>query len=143
MNLLSALLTGLLFGVGLALSGMLDPTRVVGFLDVAGSWDPSLAFVMGGGVIASAGGYALSRRLRRPAFGAAFVLPTERHIDARLLGGAALFGIGWGLGGFCPGPGIASLSLCTGRSFAFVAAMLLGMALHDMRRRRAAAPRPA
>jgi uncharacterized membrane protein YedE/YeeE len=132
----SALLAGLLFGTGLSLSGMLDPVRVIGFLDFGGAWDPSLVFVLGGAVSVTAAGYGLCRRLRRPMFAGQFEPPMARNIDARLLAGAAVFGIGWGLSGFCPGPGIASLSLCKGKSFAFVAAMLLGMALHDLLTRR-------
>ncbi len=124
---LAALVAGLLFGTGLALSGMLDPTRVRGFLDVTGPWDASLAFVLGGAVGVSAIGYAVSRRMARPAFAADFDIPVMRRIDARLLTGSALFGIGWGLGGFCPGPALASLSLGAARSFIFVAAMLVGM----------------
>jgi uncharacterized membrane protein YedE/YeeE len=138
MRTLSALLSGLLFGVGLAMSGMLDPARVLGFLDVAGAWDPTLAFVLAGAVAVSAAGYQLARHRPRPAFAERFDIPAGRQIDAPLLAGAAIFGVGWGLAGFCPGPAIASLSLGLPRSAAFVAAMLAGMALH-----RAATARPA
>lgn len=141
MRMLSAALSGLLFGLGLALSGMLDPARVLGFLDVAGAWDPSLAFVLGGAVLASACGYALSRRLRRPAFAERFDIPANRRIDGRLLLGAALFGIGWGLAGLCPGPALAVLPLGIGQGFVFVAAMLSGMGLFTaLMRPRAATP---
>ncbi len=140
MKIAAALLCGLVFGFGLALSGMLNPVRVLGFLDVAGDWDPSLAFVLAGAVVVSAGGYLLSRRLVRPVLAPTFDLPTGRRIDPRLVGGAALFGIGWGLAGFCPGPAIASLSLGYGKSALFVVAMLVGMAL--FRLVPAVAPRP-
>ncbi len=122
-----ALLAGLLFGVGLALSGMLDPMRVQGFLDVAGAWDPSLAFVLGGAVGVTALGTAIRRRLGHPVLAESFDIPSARQIDARLLGGGALFGIGWGLAGFCPGPALAALSLGLPKAFVFAAAMLLGM----------------
>lgn len=144
MRTLSALLAGLLFGVGLAMSGMLNPVRVLGFLDVAGAWDPTLAFVLGGAVAVSAAGYQIARRRQRPAFAARFDIPTGRRIDGRLLSGAAIFGVGWGLAGFCPGPALASLSLGLVKSFGFVAAMLLGMALHGAAtRRRGRAHQPA
>jgi uncharacterized membrane protein YedE/YeeE len=131
---LAALAAGLLFGLGLSLSGMLDPARVRGFLDVAGAWDSSLVFVLGGAVSVSALGYRLSRRLRRPALAETFDLPTARRIDAPLVLGAALFGIGWGLSGFCPGPAVAALSTGAAPVLVFVAAMLLGMAAHDLAR---------
>ncbi len=130
MKLAASLLAGWLFGLGLAISGMLDPARVLGFLDVAGHWDPSLAFVLGGAVCVSAIGYAASRRMAAPAFAARFDIPTGRTLDAPLLAGSALFGVGWGLGGFCPGPAIASLALGAPRSLLFVASMLAGMMLH-------------
>jgi uncharacterized protein len=124
------LLSGAIFGLGLALSGMLDPARVLGFLDVAGRWDPSLAFVLGGALIVSFAGYRLSRRMQRPVFAEQFDVPTHTRIDGRLLTGAALFGVGWGLAGFCPGPAIASLGLLRAGSVLFVVAMLIGMALY-------------
>jgi len=130
MKLVSALCGGLLFGLGLAMSGMLDPVRVQGFLDVAGAWDPSLVFVLGGAVLVSTVAYRMSRHMARPLFAPKFDIPTNRRIDTRLLGGAALFGIGWGLSGFCPGPALASLSLGLAGSVIFVAAMLVGMWLH-------------
>ncbi|SDN64800.1 hypothetical protein SAMN05216360_11010 [Methylobacterium phyllostachyos] len=132
---LAALAAGLLFGLGLSLSGMLDPARVRGFLDVGGAWDPSLVFVLGGAVSVSALGYLLSRRLRRPALAETFDLPTARRIDPPLVGGAALFGIGWGLSGFCPGPAIAALSTGAAPVLVFVAAMLVGMAAQVLIRR--------
>jgi len=133
---LVALVAGLTFGLGLALSGMLDPARVRGFLDIGGAWDPSLVFVLGGAVSVSALGYGLSRRLPRPALARTFDLPTSRRIDAPLVLGAALFGIGWGLSGFCPGPAVAALSTGAAPVFVFVTAMLLGMAASELRVRR-------
>lgn len=128
--------SGLIFGLGLSLSGMLDPVRVRGFLDVTGAWDPSLMFVLGGAVTVSAIGYRIARRLPKPAFAADFEIPANRRIDARLIGGSALFGIGWGLSGFCPGPAVAALSTGALPVAVFVATMLVGMAAH----RFAAAP---
>jgi len=127
MRTVAALLAGLLFGVGLAMSGMLDPARVLGFLDIAGAWDPSLAFVLGGAVSVAAVGTVVAGRLDRPILADAFDVPTSRRIDARLVGGSALFGIGWGLAGFCPGPALAALSLGLPKAFVFVGAMLSGM----------------
>lgn len=130
-RVLAALWCGLIFGLGLSISGMLDPARVRGFLDIAGAWDPSLAFVMAGAVAVTFFGLAIVRRMRRPLVGETFGLTTNRRIDARLLGGAVLFGIGWGLAGFCPGPAIAALSTGLLPVLAFVAAMVVGMILHD------------
>jgi uncharacterized membrane protein YedE/YeeE len=129
--MLSALLSGALFGLGLALSGMLDPARVQGFLDVTGAWDPRLAFVLGGAVAVMALGLFALRRVPRPAFDDRFHLPQTRGIDRRLIAGSALFGIGWGLGGFCPGPAVAALSLGRTEPVLFVAFMVAGMLLHD------------
>ena len=144
MNVAVALLAGLLFGVGLALSGMLDPARVLGFLDVAGAWDPSLAFVLGGAVAVSALGTALSRRLPHPVLADRFDLPRQRWIDLRLLGGSALFGVGWGLAGFCPGPGLAALSFGLPKAVVFVIAMLVGMGVFRLTlQRQAPAGTPA
>ncbi|MBP1181038.1 YeeE/YedE family protein [Methylobacterium sp. PvR107] len=135
LRILTALASGLIFGLGLALSGMLDPARVRGFLDVAGAWDPSLVFVLGGAVTVSGLGYLLSRRRARPVLASQFDWPSKRRIDAPLVAGAALFGIGWGLSGFCPGPAVAALSTGARPVLVFVAAMLAGMALHDLGRR--------
>jgi uncharacterized membrane protein YedE/YeeE len=123
------LLAGLLFGTGLVISGMINPAKVVAFLDVAGAWDPSLAFVMLGAVLVTAVGYRLSFLRARPLFDDVFRLPTRTDLDASLLIGAALFGIGWGLGGYCPGPALAGLGLGHPETFTFVAAMLAGMGL--------------
>lgn len=129
-----AFVAALLFGSGLALSGMLDPVRVLGFLDVAGVWDPSLAFVLGGAVTVSAIGTVFAGRMKRPALADSFDVPTGRRIDTRLVVGSALFGIGWGLAGFCPGPAIAALSLFMPKALMFVAAMLAGMWIYKITR---------
>lgn len=135
-RLLTALTSGLIFGLGLSLSGMLDPTRVQGFLDVFGAWDPSLAFVLGGAVLVAFGGVAISRRMARPAFDTQFHLPGAKKIDRRLVVGSAIFGVGWGMAGFCPGPAIAALAFGKVELVIFVAAMLLGMTVHDRWARR-------
>ncbi|EUB99331.1 protein of unknown function DUF395 YeeE/YedE [Rhizobium sp. CF080] len=127
----AALVSGTVFGFGLALSGMLDPTRVQGFLDIFGAWDPSLVFVLGGAVLVAFMGIQIMDRMARPTFDDTFHVPAKREIDAPLVIGSALFGLGWGIGGFCPGPAIASLSVGLGQSFLFVAAMLVGMTIHD------------
>lgn len=129
-NLVS-LAAGLIFGFGLALSGMLDPARVRGFLDIFGAWDPSLAFVLGGAVAVSAIGYIISRRMEGPALDLAFRLPTKTAMDAPLIIGAAVFGIGWGISGLCPGPAIASLTFGVPATIAFTIAMLVGVFAHD------------
>ena len=123
------LLAGALFAVGLAVSGMTNPARVLGFLDVAGTWDPSLAFVMGGALLAFAVGHRIVLRRERPLLGGSFPSAPEARIDARLLSGAALFGIGWGLAGFCPGPAVVSLGWPREPALWFVPAMVVGMLL--------------
>lgn len=130
MRVLAALCSGLIFGFGLSLSDMLNPTRVRGFLDVTGAWDPSLMFVLGGAVTVSALGYQLSRRLAKPALAADFQIPANRRIDRELIAGSAMFGIGWGLSGLCPGPAVAALSTGALPVAVFVATMLVGMAAH-------------
>ena len=130
MRTLAALLVGVIFGAGLALSDMINPARVQAFLDVAGAWDPTLLFVMGAAILPSAVAYLIRRRMDRPLFGERFFIPESRTLDWRLFSGAALFGIGWGLAGFCPGPALASLVLGVWQPWLFVAAMLAGMALH-------------
>jgi uncharacterized membrane protein YedE/YeeE len=127
---LIALTSGILFGAGLALSGMADPSRVRAFLDVAGKWDPTLAFVLGGALIPMALAWRIRRRLERPVAAPAFDVPDTRRLDARLFGGSTLFGIGWGIAGLCPGPAITDLALNPGQAALFVTAMLGGMALH-------------
>ncbi len=125
-----ALLAGTLFGLGLAISGMTNPAKVVGFLDVAGDWDPTLAFVMGGALLVTIPAFRLILGRQRPVLADGFALPKGTALDARLLGGAALFGVGWGLSGFCPGPAVTALVTGLAPVFAFVAAMLAGMVLH-------------
>ena len=132
MRLVAALLTGFVFGAGLAAADMTNPAKVQNFLDFFGSWDPSLAFVMGAALAVAAVGFAVSRRRPAPLFGEAFEFPTRRDLDAELLGGAALFGVGWGLAGFCPGPALAALVQGVAAVYAFVLAMLAGMALHRL-----------
>ena len=129
MQLLATFLSGLLFGLGLVVSSLINPAKVLNFLDIAGSWDPSLALTMGTAVLTTAAGYRLAFTKGAPAFAAAFHLPTATAIDARLISGAALFGIGWGLVGYCPGPAIAALSSGSASTALFVVAMLAGMAL--------------
>lgn len=131
-RLLPPLLSGSLFGAGLALSGMTDPARVRGFLDLFGNWDPTLAFVMGGAVLVMAAAWRVRARMDKPLFGEKFSLPDRGDLDSRLLVGSALFGIGWGIAGLCPGPAIASLALSPGAVLPFVAAMLAGMAMHSL-----------
>ncbi|EMD81830.1 DUF6691 family protein [Pacificimonas flava] len=127
-----ALLSGLLFGGGLALSGMMNPSRVRGFLDILGAWDPTLAFVMGSAVLVMAIAWRIRAHMHRPAMAAEFYLPGTRRIDARLVAGAALFGIGWGLAGLCPGPAIGSLANAAMPAATFIAAMLAGMAIFKL-----------
>ena len=119
-------LAGLLFGLGLAISGMTDPARVLGFLDIAGAWDSTLIFVLGAAVGTSFVGYRLVFARGTPLFSTKFQLPTKQELDAKLLGGAALFGVGWGLSGYCPGPAIASIGGLTLPLLALLAAMVLG-----------------
>jgi uncharacterized membrane protein YedE/YeeE len=128
-RMLVALLAGMLFGLGLAISGMMNPAKVVGFLDVAGGWDPTLAFVMGGALLVAIPAFRLILGRPRPILADGFALPTKSALDGRLLGGAALFGVGWGLSGFCPGPAVAALTTGLTPVFAFVAAMVVGMVL--------------
>lgn len=130
-NLIPAL-SGLLFGAGLVISGMTQPGKVVAFLDVAGAWDPSLAFVMGGAIAVHLVAYLLVPRLPRPWAGATWAVPTRKDVDGRLLGGAALFGAGWGLGGICPGPGLTSVVTGSAEVLVFVGAMVMGMALFQV-----------
>lgn len=128
-GLLTGLLAGIVFGVGLALSQMMNPAKVLGFLDIAGSWDPTLGFVMAGGLVAAMPGYFMARRRRVPLVEDAFRIPTRKDIDAPLLAGSALFGIGWGLAGLCPGPAVAALGTGLRPALIFFAAMAAGMVL--------------
>ncbi|MGB3901243.1 DUF6691 family protein [Aminobacter sp. J41] len=127
MSFLVNLGLGLLFGVGLVISGMADPAKVLNFLDLFGTWDPSLAFVMGGAVVVAFAGYRLVLARGEPIVGGSFHLPTRNDIDARVIAGPAIFGIGWGLGGFCPGPALTALGLGASGTLAFVPAMIIGM----------------
>ena len=129
LSALTSLIAGAIFGAGLAVSGMMNPAKVLGFLDVAGNWDPTLAFVMGGALLVAAPGFLFLRKRGAALTGGSLHLPARTAIDGRLLGGAALFGLGWGLGGFCPGPAIAGLATGVGGVYVFVAAMLAGMLL--------------
>ncbi|MEO1038512.1 MAG: YeeE/YedE family protein [Pseudomonadota bacterium] len=128
MRLFSALAAGLLFGLGLVVSGMTNPAKVLNFLDIAGSWDPSLALVMGGAIAVTLPGFALVQRSERPLFETRFTLPKITRIDRPLIIGSALFGIGWGLVGLCPGPAIAASGLMITPVLIFTGAMLAGMA---------------
>ena len=125
-RVLAAALCGVLFGVGLALAQMIDPNKVLAFLDLAGAWDPSLILVMGGGAGVTAALFPLVLRRLQPHLDARFHLPTKRQLDARLVVGAALFGVGWGLAGYCPGPALVALTLGTWEPWLFVAAMIAG-----------------
>ena len=127
---LAALGCGLVFGLGLAVSGMMNPAKVIGFLDVAGNWDPTLAFVMGGALLVAVPAYRLILGRGHPALAGAFSLPAKTRLDAPLVLGSALFGVGWGLVGFCPGPAVAAVVTGLPAVLGFVAAMLAGMALH-------------
>ncbi len=127
---IASLVTGALFGAGLVLSDMVNPARVQAFLDLAGDWDPSLAFVMGGAVIPMAIAYFISRRMGSPLLDKSFFIPENRALDRQLILGSALFGIGWGLAGFCPGPALAGLVMGLWQPWLFVAAMLAGMVIH-------------
>jgi uncharacterized protein len=142
MPVLASLLCGFIFGLGLVISQMVSPTKVLAFLDVfgipGGSWDPSLAVVMAAGLAVAGSGYVLIRR-RPPLFGAESTWPTKKDIDRRLVGGAVLFGIGWGLVGLCPGPAIANLATLSAPVIVFVIAMAVGMLAHDLWRSRSAA----
>lgn len=131
MRELMALSSGLVFGLGLILGGMTDPGKVKGFLDVAGAWDPSLALVMGGAIAVGVFAFAAARRRTTSWSGDRIEIPSNTLIDARLIGGGVLFGIGWGLGGFCPGPALVAMSAGVGSAAVFVVAMLVGMVLHD------------
>lgn len=126
-SLLAALISGLVFGVGLALAGMLNPAKVTGFLDIFGLWDPSLAFVMAGGIAVNMGGYLLFVKGRKPLFSSSFKLPQTAQIDRPLLLGSALFGVGWGMAGLCPGPVVSSLLLNPVDMIIFVLIMCAGL----------------
>lgn len=129
---LAAFAVGIVFGIGLTIAQMVNPAKVLGFLDLAGNWDPSLAFVMGGGVVIAATGYRLAWRRHKPLLAERFQLPARTDIDLRLVAGAALFGIGWGIAGLCPGPAFAVLALGRGEAVIFALAMVAGFALFEL-----------
>jgi uncharacterized membrane protein YedE/YeeE len=128
---LSPFLAGLLFGIGLCLSGMSNPSKVLAFLDLAGAWDPSLAFVMAGAIAVAFVAFRIAARRTASYSGEAFHYPTAKGIDARLVGGSLLFGVGWGLVGLCPGPALVDVGFLDGRAALFVVAMAAGMALYS------------
>ncbi|MCX7279640.1 MAG: YeeE/YedE family protein [Burkholderiales bacterium] len=136
MAFISALLSGLVFGLGLIVSGMANPAKVLGFLDLGGLWDPSLAFVMGGAIAVGAVAFAVAKRRSTSLLGAPMRLPNARHIDRRLVLGSLLFGVGWGVAGFCPGPALVGVGMGLAKAMAFVAAMLVGMGLFAWLERR-------
>ncbi|MEO7391211.1 MAG: YeeE/YedE family protein [Ramlibacter sp.] len=132
MNRFVEFLVGLLFGVGLLLSGMADPGKVIGFLDLAGAWDPSLALVMGGAVAVGVFAFAVARKRTTSFLGSAMQLPAGNDVDARLIVGSVVFGVGWGLAGFCPGPALVAAGAGHPQAWVFTLAMIAGMALHEM-----------
>jgi uncharacterized membrane protein YedE/YeeE len=136
MNTLFAFAAGLLFGLGLIVSGMADPAKVLGFLDLAGAWDPSLALVMGGAVAVGLLAYPLAKRRGNTLLGGPLQLPAKRDIDRRLVGGSLLFGIGWGLAGICPGPALVLVGAGSLKGLVFGLAMLAGMGVFEWRERR-------
>ena len=137
MLIVSSLLAGLVFGLGLILSGMANPAKVLGFLDLAGRWDPSLAFVMAGAIAVGAVGFRVARTRTSTVLGAPIKLPASRQIDRRLQAGGLLFGVGWGVAGFCPGPALVALGLGEIKALVFVGAMLAGMGIFELFERRA------
>lgn len=131
MALFFSWIAGLTFGIGLLVSGMTNPAKVLGFLDLAGAWDPSLAFVMAGAIAVAAAGLRVARKRTRSWLGLPIHLPTARHIDRRLIIGSTLFGVGWGLAGICPGPSLVLLGSGALKGAVFVMAMLAGMGLFE------------
>ena len=136
MSTLAAFAAGLVFGIGLLLSGMADPGKVMGFLDLAGAWDPSLAFVMGGAILVGFFAFRLAGRRAQSFLGGAMQIPTVRDIDLRLVAGSAVFGVGWGLSGFCPGPALVAFGAGYDKAAVFVLAMLAGMLAYVAAERR-------
>ena len=143
MRILSALAIGLLFGIGIAVSGMMNPAKVLNFFDLAGSWDPSLAFVMGGALAVAVPGYRLVLGRPRPTFEARFQLPDTKIIDRRLVLGSGLFGIGWGIAGFCPGGALPALGTGKPEVFLFVAALIGGLLIARRLQARGLRSKPA
>lgn len=135
MMILTSLLLGLVFGVGLIVSGMTNPAKVIGFLDLAGAWDPSLALVMGAAVAVGLAGFAFAGRRASSLLGAPMPVPAARHIDRRLVLGSVAFGIGWGMAGFCPGPALVALGTGNVKAVVFVLAMLGGMGIYEFLQR--------
>ena len=142
MQILMAFLTGLVFGLGLILSGMTDPSKVIGFLDLAGQWDPSLAFVMAGAILVGVIAYQIAKGRKTSFLGDAMRLPTSDQIDRRLVLGGLAFGVGWGLAGYCPGPALVSVVQGGTKPLIFVLAMLAGMAVFEIQSRMAQARWP-
>lgn len=138
MPILTSLLAGLVFGIGLILSGMANPAKVIGFLDLAGRWDPSLALVMAGAIGVGLPAFAVARRRAASLLGLPMRLPTSRNVDRRLVAGSILFGIGWGIAGFCPGPALTALGMGQVKAAIFVVAMLAGMGVFELLERRRA-----
>jgi len=136
MLIFNALLAGLIFSTGLIVSGMANPAKVLGFLDIAGNWDPSLVFVMAGAIAIGSVSFAIARRLKHSLFGAPMSLPGATRIDRRLLAGSAMFGAGWGLAGFCPGPALVSAGSGEFKAMLFVVAMLWGMKIFSLAEQR-------
>ena len=132
MNILTSFVCGLLFGLGLILGGMTNPAKVIAFLDLGGAWDPSLALVMGGAIAVASGAFALAARRSRSWLGAPMQLPSARDIDPKLVGGSLLFGAGWGLAGYCPGPALVALGRAAPSALLFVCAMLVGMLAFEL-----------
>lgn len=137
MNALFSFLAGLVFGIGLIVSGMSNPAKVLGFLDLAGKWDPSLALVMGGAIAVGLGAFALTKRRQTTWLGLPMLLPAARHIDRRLVMGSLLFGVGWGVAGICPGPALVLVGAGVWKGLIFTVAMLAGMALFELLERNA------
>ena len=145
MQIITVLATGLIFGLGLILSGMTDPSKVIGFLDLTGRWDPSLAFVMGGAILVGVVAFQFAKGREKSLLGDVMSLPTARQVDRRLMLGGLALGTGWGLAGYCPGPALVAVVQGGNQPLIFVAAILAGMAFYEIQNRWAAAPpqRPA
>lgn len=136
MRIFAAFVAGLVFGLGLLVSGMANPAKVIGFLDLAGAWDPSLAFVMAGAIAVGSIAFGIAARRQRSLLGEPMRLPTARAIDRRLIAGSTLFGVGWGVAGFCPGPALVAVGAGEAKAILFVAAMIAGMGIFEWFERR-------
>lgn len=132
MYIFTSLLAGLVFGIGLIISGMANPANVLGFLDLAGRWDPSLALVMAGAISVGLIAFTVTSRRTRSFLGTELKFPSARHIDRRLVGGGLLFGVGWGVAGFCPGPAVVALGMGETKAVIFIMAMLVGMGIFEL-----------